>query len=479
MKNNIFFFSKNLFHFNFYIRFLNNAKKKHSSLHHQSSSNGSKGFTLGWDSLHNHQQLREYLYPSFDEAEHTASEQMKIDQHENDSNLTSSKHSDFLGFSSLSNETPQHNKPAIVDHVVIEITEGIQNGSSINETTGLTGENFEKSNVSEEFSDQDIRFQIDMHQPDEIFNTFENVSQYTIEPASSDDDAQQTDESACDNTLTNLPTLSVNENSSNAIDLTISNMLYVPQSELIKDLSFNGKLCTESKIIIETNETSGISFGNPLHKSEIPFEPKNETLNTSERCNLEMQLHLETSREHINERSPDLFSDEDEDVEDEAVEAKNIEHSISVVSTSISFEEKDNQADNYIEKNEKQISKRLQGLLSGILPPPTITYVDHDITSLLTLYNKNVALLDLDNKHNNIDADDQSTSWMPKELDKIEWPHIERVNAHGLHYNRTKYTDNLEIMYMKLVERNVGQETGSSFTYNVSMSATKKPIRKV
>lgn len=450
-------------------------------MHHQSSSNGSKGLTLGWDSLNNHQQLREYLYPPLNEAEQIPPEQMTNDQHENDSNLTASKHSDFFGFSSLSNETPQNNKPTIVDHVVITIAEEAQNGSSTKVATGSTGESLEKSNVSEEYSDQDVRFQIDMHKPDKIFNRFENISQYTIEPASSDDDAQQTDESANDDTFTNLPTLSVNENSSNAIDLTISSIIYVPEPELIKDLSFNGKLNTESKIskIIETNETSGISFGNPLQLPEILGKLENEALNTSERSNLEMQLQLETSRERINERSPDLFSDEEKDLEDEAIVAKNNEHSTSVATTSISFEDKDNQADDYIEKNEKQISKRLQGLLSGILPPPSITYVDHDITSLLTLYNKNVALMGLDNQQNNIPTDDQSISWMPKELDNIKWPHIERLNVHGLHYNRTKYTDNLEIMYMKLVERNVGQETCSSFTYNVSMGAKKKPIRKV
>lgn len=434
----------------------------------QSSSNGSKGLTIGWDSLHNHQQLREYLYPLLNKTKQTPSEQMNNDQNENDSNLTVSKHSEFFGFSSLSSEISQNNKLTIVDHVMIKIGDKFQNGSSTKETTGPIGESLEKSNVSEEYSDQDVRFRIDMHKPDEIFNTFENISQCSIEPASSDDDEQQSDESASDNTIINLPTLSVNENSSNAIDLTISRQAYAPELELIKDLSFNGKFIQSESKIIKTNETSD----NRLQASEI------ETLNTTERSNLEMQLQLETSREHINERSPDLFSDEEEDLKDAAVKAKNIEHSISVASTSISFEEKENQTDD-IEKNEKKISKRLQGLLSGILPPPSVTYVDHDITSILTLYNKNVALMDLDNKQNNIAVDDQNNSWMPKELENIEWPHIERVNGHGLHYNRTKYTDNLEIMYMKLVERNVGQDTSSSFTYHVSISAEKKPIRKV
>lgn len=68
---------------------------------------------------------------------------------------------------------------------------------------------------------------------------------------------------------------------------------------------------------------------------------------------------------------------------------------------------------------------------------------------------------------------------MPNVLDNLKWPQLERVNAYGLHYNRTKYTENIEMMYMKLVERNVGQETGSSFTNNVSTSAKKKPIRKL
>ena len=166
---------------------------------------------------------------------------------------------------------------------------------------------------------------------------------------------------------------------------------------------------------------------------------------------------------------------------------KNQQHSTVDVNDSISSikdDEKENLRGNCIEKAEKAISRRIQSLLSGILPPPSVTYIQHDIGNLLSMYKRNVTLMDSDNvnkkdmEKSDI-CDDLPLPMIPKVLENMEWPQIERINAHGLHYNRTKYTEHIEMMYMKLVERNVGQETGSSFTFNIATSAKKKPVRKL
>lgn len=190
---------------------------------------------------------------------------------------------------------------------------------------------------------------------------------------------------------------------------------------------------------------------------------------------------MERSSEQINERSPDLFSDDDEN-EAENEKDHNL-YSITDVNDSIPSikDEEKETSGNCIEKTERAISKRVHSLLAGILPPPSVTYIQYDIGNLLSMYKRNIALMDSeceqikDNEQTHIPQPPP----MPKELENVEWPEAIKINAYGVHYNRTKYTENIEIMYMKLVERNVGQETGTSFTYNASMNAKKKPIRKL
>lgn len=345
---------------------------------------------------------------------------------------------------------------------------------------------------SEEFSDQDIRCRNDMDK-DEIRRCEQNednaspsnVSRFTIEPTSSDDEEELTNRATVlkiQDSSSNLHTLSINENSNNAVDNAISCTSSKPETELT-DLSFNGKLKPEPTISETTNS---------IHVSMKPETENKKDLNisnASDKSNLEWQLQLETSREHINERSPDLFSD-DEDLDNDnnehsAVDVIDTTDAVDVNdSTEVTNEEKDRLTDNCIEKTERATSKRIQALLSGILPPPSVTFIQHDITNLLSIYKRNVALMeqtvpsDEDSKRTET-CDQMSVPVMPKQLDNVEWPQLKRINAYGLHYNRTKYTDNIEMMYMKLVERNVGQETGTSFTFSMSTSAKKKPIRKL
>lgn len=190
------------------------------------------------------------------------------------------------------------------------------------------------------------------------------------------------------------------------------------------------------------------------------------------------------SRE-LNERSPDLFSDEDDCETSTDNQHSTADVNVSTQSaTSCKDDEMESLLDISIEKTEKWISRHIQSLLSGILPPPSATYVQHDSASLLSMYKRNVQLMDFgiigENDAKPADScNNISAPMMPKVLENVEWPQIEKINTYGVHYNRTKYTENIEMMYMKLVERNVGQETCSTFTYSQSTNAKKKPVRKL
>lgn len=398
--------------------------------------------------------------------------------------VSSSQESEFCGFSPsiAANKIAQCSQDRVgstAQNNDVHINGHPMSGSLLKKANRSTECSSAQTIASEEFSDQDVRCRTEMEKHDmRLRSTIHdnenlcNESNFSIEPTSTDD---ENDELSCRaaalkicKTSSNLHTLSVNENSNNAVDNAISSTSYTTETELT-DLSFNGKLKPDTS----NNTTDSII---ELHK-------ENKTTNvavSNDKSNLELQLKLESSREQINERSPDLFSDDDDcgggDNEGDNNEQTNVDANDSIASTK--SEDKENNSDNCNEKTERSISKRIQNLLCGILPPPSVTYVQHDISNLLSMYKRNVALMHSDQCNEDAFVDQLSHPIIPKALENVEWPQISKINAYGLHYNRTKYTENIEMLFMKLVERNVGQETGSSFTY-VSASAKKKPARKL
>lgn len=414
-------------------------------------------------------------------------------------------------------------------------------------TNNSTEYGLEQTIASEEFSDQDIRCQNEMTKNeqqlrDRIDNAAAvaecNESHLTIEPTSSDEDDNDAslyhvgsppaaaaaamhkdhDEkiatSSTITTTTNFHTLcTLDEDSDNAVDNAISNeRCTIGGSSTPKDLSFNGQL-KKMQPSTNTNVSNLEPNNNQFESSE---EKDLSTTIINEKSNLELQLQLETSREHINERSPDLFSEvddfdatvneamHDDDIVSAAVtdaDADDDDLSVNVSGINDSADIKTDDgtfatilSDKHIEKTERALNKRIQSLLSGIIPPPSVTFVQHDITNLLSTYKKNITLMDAPlivcNETNRTEETCDVTDkipMMPNELENVEWPEIKRTNAYGVHHNRTKYTDNIEIMYMKLVERYVGQETASSFTFNATNNASaaaaaaakKKPMRKL
>lgn len=191
----------------------------------------------------------------------------------------------------------------------------------------------------------------------------------------------------------------------------------------------------------------------------------------------------------IHERSPDLFSDDDDDEadEDSGNDGTNECETLAIpdvevgctAADSISSDDKDTGPMSR-ENNEKAINKRIQDMLSGVLPPPSVTYIEYDCNNLLAMYKRNY--VEMQDFIGNINAkatanDDNAT--MPEKLNGAEWPEISECDEYGLHFNRTKYTESIEMLYMRLAERNVGLETGSSFLCGISTNIRKKPPKKL
>lgn len=461
--------------------------------------------TAEWD-FKRGTRLKDFLFPRESDSTRSVGKVSTYEQPNKTvlSMVNSSQETDFYGFTPNSVVTAIETGAESLEIGNVTIEDKPQfNGSLAEKAIALTECGSAQTIGSEEFSDQDVRCRIEIGQDERRLqeqiedNASQcNESHFSIEPTSSDDEEEVTSRASISkvyDSSSNLHTHSINENSNNAVDNAILDTNQLPAMELT-ELSFNGKLKPEP-LVKET-----ITWANETIKTKTETEHKKDLniSNASDKSSLELQLQLETSHEHINERSPDLFSDEDDFDADnnnhsavntvdpnDIVDAANETNADGDVNDSVEVKNiEDN--DKNIEKTEKAISKRIQAILCGILPPPSVTYIQHDITDLLSMYKRNATLCDptiqfnndKDNRRNE-NCDQLTTPVMPKVLDSVEWPQLKRVNAYGLHYNRTKYTDNIEMMFMKLVERNVGQETGSSFTFSISTSAKKKPVRKL
>lgn len=216
------------------------------------------------------------------------------------------------------------------------------------------------------------------------------------------------------------------ENSCNAVDNKLSNETE-EIGDLKNELSFNGKIVKncQNNLITET-----------------------------------------TSIMYTNEKSPDMF--EGDDSSDDEGTAND---------TGASLNKSNNANETEIDKIEKEILKRMQNSLSGILPPPLVTIPQFDIKTMLKLFEENK-----DQYFGAKRGDEEIVSLFtpnscPAEILKTSWPEILTKRTLGVCYNRTIYTDDIEMTSLKYLDRFVGSETSSSFTTVDVSSAKKKAIK--
>lgn len=130
---------------------------------------------------------------------------------------------------------------------------------------------------------------------------------------------------------------------------------------------------------------------------------------------------------------------------------------------------------------EQATQKRIQDMLSGVLPPPSVTIIEYDCNNMMSMLRKHYVETanSMDCTATGTVVDNNRMEMMPAKLETVDWPQIREYNEFGLHYNRTKYSESIEMLYMRLAERNVGLETGSSFLSGISTNNRKKPPKKL
>lgn len=167
------------------------------------------------------------------------------------------------------------------------------------------------------------------------------------------------------------------------------------------------------------------------------------------------------------EQSPDLFDDflnSDDETNNE-----NVDDSTS------NFPESADTSKSKTNDWEKTLLKRLQTSLSSVLPPPSKTIIQYSITELVDLYNDNL------NKMSECREATESLfkpTHTVEEVKKMVWEDITwDVKCHGLLFNRTTNSEDIELLCMKYAERCVGVETSSSFTHDCRPSVNKARMK--
>lgn len=339
---------------------------------------------------------------------------------------------------------------------------------------------------SEEICDQNDYCRLEMTKFSSNLNFMANnkdlleISQFSIEPSSTttEEDTSRKSNIVSSQEENNIRPLSLIEDSCNAVDHKISNSEDCIDKELIKELSFNGKFTVEKTKTPLTKAKA--------EKSQTESVSEEKKVSSVEKINLQL-FQLETSREVINERSPDLFTDDSEEENDDAEYEKdeeeedkyevNIlgENDIVLIETIVNDDMESYL--NFIEKKEKNLMKRMQTLLTGVVPPPSVTNIRYDINDLLSLYRKNSQQINYDFKSETIKENRKPAP--PVDAVGLRWPTVLTSYCPGVHYNRTKYTENIELLYLKVTDRHIGQETGTSFTHNHVASPRKKVMKKM
>lgn len=233
------------------------------------------------------------------------------------------------------------------------------------------------------------------------------------------------------------------------------NKSYSPKRVYMVNSDENSCNAVDNKLSNETETISDL-------KNELSFNGKIEKKN-----NFQNVITETTSIMYTNEKSPDMVFDDDDSSDDDEV----------VNDTETSLNKSNNANETEIDKMEKEILKRMQNSLSGILPPPIVTIPQFDIETMLKLFNEN--------KENYFGAkkgEEERISLFtpnscPAEIIKMAWPEVSTKRTLGVCYNRTIYTDDIETISLKFLDRFVGSETSSSFTSVDVSSAKKKAIK--
>ncbi|XP_055536382.1 uncharacterized protein LOC129725028 [Wyeomyia smithii] len=264
------------------------------------------------------------------------------------------------------------------------------------------------------------------------------------------------------------------EDSCNAVDNKLFSRNFDDNKHEVsfKELSFNGKIKSfNAQSSMNSGSEKLAIAGSALTCSEKSNQDK---LNES----FEILTKENSSLMHYNnEKSPDLFADDDYDDTSEDEKSKS---DLEVHDCPKELNSKQTIPDNDGVSNiERILLKRMQLSLSGVPPPPAVTFSQVDINRVLDLYKENESCSGFSNDQTIERASPgklclSKPTHSPTELFSLSWPEILKCRAHGLHYNRSNVSENIELLGLKYVDRYIGAETSSTFNVIHSPSSTKK-----
>ncbi|RZF48301.1 hypothetical protein LSTR_LSTR010264 [Laodelphax striatellus] len=110
---------------------------------------------------------------------------------------------------------------------------------------------------------------------------------------------------------------------------------------------------------------------------------------------------------------------------------------------------------------------QLRNVLSGVPPPPTLTFLQMDASHLLELWNQNIQQFNLQ------DVSGRDTNPVEKDLAAKSWQESQADYYYGIYYNRSTLSEQLEALSVKYQERYVGNETSTSVNGLSSRSPPK------
>ncbi|XP_062542755.1 uncharacterized protein LOC134210627 [Armigeres subalbatus] len=305
----------------------------------------------------------------------------------------------------------------------------------------------------------------------------------TVEPV---DTIETAHVSASVNDKTDRITGILAEDSCNAVDNKISSG-ESESSQLVEvhpgELSFNGKI-------------RSLNGPSPSSNSQCELTDATKGFEKVRRDKLNESFEILTKENNSlmhynNEKSPDLFADEDDDDEDGGnnscqIDAKS-ENGDVTYSENALVNNSTIVCMNPVEHIERQILKKLQASLSGVLPPPSVTYSRIEIGRMVSLYQQHKDRLCYKEettveKATKVEENDAILSPVclnkpthpPKELHDLKWPELMNAKAHGIYYNHSTVTEKIELLGLKYVERYIGSETSTSFDTSRAPSSAKK-----
>ncbi|XP_059620193.1 uncharacterized protein LOC132264124 [Phlebotomus argentipes] len=244
-----------------------------------------------------------------------------------------------------------------------------------------------------------------------------------------------------------------------AVFHAISGEAQEPKAE---ELTFNGKIPQQTtSILINVDDSMNDTSTTVLDSSQASLQ-----IDLTESVNLN-DSQCADEADDCDARSPDIlgFDSDDEAVINTTDEKSGCELSFLNQSTD----------EDTPSRRERMMLKRLQNALAGVLPPPSITKSYLSVETILSIFEKNAA--ESSGKCQEIN---RLSETVMKPLNTVQeaiessWPHARNVFTHGMHYNRSKYSEKIESLTVKYAERFIGAETSSSFVKLNSPSSSKK-----